>query len=149
MRGERMTRRAFTLVEMVVVMAIIGIIGLVVLPSFFQGLASTANAATKPVEDVLRAAQRAAADSGRTVRMTVDAASGQYLAQMDGLDTPLANGTFAVDASTSLATDSIRARFTFFPNGTSYGDSIQVRGGGQYAVVSVDPWTGAPRVHTW
>jgi len=68
---------------------------------------------------------------------------------LDGLDTPLASGTLSLGAGTSITTDSIRARFTFFASGTSYGDSIQVRGGGQYAVVSVDPWTGAPRVHTW
>jgi len=142
------TQRGFTLVELVVVMVIIGIVGLVVLPEFLKP-ASTANTATAPIENMLRAAQQAAADSGRRVQLTVDPTSGQYLASMDGLDTPLASGTLSLGAGTSITTDSIRARFTFFASGTSYGDSIQVRGGGQYAVVSVDPWTGAPRVHTW
>lgn len=146
---EPRARRAFTLVEMVVVMTIIGIIGLVVLPSFFNSTANTVNAVTSPVEDVLRAAQRAAADSGRTVHLTLDPSSGQYLATMDGLDAPLANGTLALGGGTSVATDSIRARFVFQPSGASYGDSLQVRGGGQYAIVSVDPWTGSPRVRTW
>jgi len=133
-------RPAFTLLELVIVMTIVGIIGLAVVPAFLS--TDSARRSTDPVADVLRAAQRAAVDSGREVRVTVDPATGRYLATMVGADTALAAGSFDFSRGGAVMTDSVRAQFVFQPNGHATGDSMLVTGPTGRAIVAADPWTG-------
>jgi type II secretory pathway pseudopilin PulG len=134
---------------MVVVMAVLGIIALVVLPSFVPPQPDAGDEVTGPLVTVLHAAQRAAADSGRTVYLTIDPASAQYYARMAGSGTALAAGTIELLPGVSLAADSIRAQFIFSPGGTATGDSLRIGGRGHVAIVSVNPWTGDADVHPW
>jgi general secretion pathway protein H len=137
-------RGGFTLIEMIVVLAIIGIIGIAVVPSLVRPPAVDTAAAAAPVVEVLRAAQHAAADSGRAVRLDLDPATGHYIARLrttDG-DNPLATGTLALTNGTRMTADSARAVFLFDPTGPATGDSLLVSGSGRDIMVSVDRWTG-------
>jgi len=138
------TRRGFTLLEMIIVLVIIGIVGIAVVPSLVRAPAVDTAAAAAPVVEMLRAAQHAAADSGRAVRVDVDPATGRYIARFRNTesDAPLATGTLALTSGARLTADSVRAIFLFDPTGAATGDSLLVEGSGRDIMVSVDRWTG-------
>lgn len=137
------SRPGFTLIELVIVMVIISIMGAVIVPALARPVAIDPMAAARPLTDVLRSAHRAAVDSGRIVRLTVDPSTARYAARMEGSATSLASGTMDL-AGSSLIADSVRASFAFHPTGAATGDVIVVSGGVRTILVTVDPWTGEP-----
>jgi prepilin-type N-terminal cleavage/methylation domain-containing protein len=140
-------RRGVTLLELAIVLAVLGIVAGLAVPAFVDIVPRDASTPADSLLGVLRAARRAAADSGRRVLLLVDPASRRYVAELDGADAPLAEGTVAVPPGTTMRADSTIARFAFAPDGIALGaDSMTVSGdGGRTALVTVDPWTGEPR----
>jgi prepilin-type N-terminal cleavage/methylation domain-containing protein len=144
-RRRRVTRgrAAFTIIELVIVLVIIGIIGSVVGPAFWR--ASTVDAAgslTTPVVSLLRFAQRTATQRNEVVTTIIDPSTNAYQVQtaVDGITR--AAGTLAFPTQARFLTDSLRLRVVFNPTGSATADSIIVAGPQMVALVRVDPWTG-------
>jgi prepilin-type N-terminal cleavage/methylation domain-containing protein len=141
-------RGGFTIIELVVVLVLIGIIGSVVVPAMVQsGTFDTARTVAAPLVQVLRSAQKTAADKNVPVTVTIDPATGDY--QIDGVreDTLAADvssrGTIQFMDRTRFVTALDRLQVTFDPAGRNMSDSLVVENSDHAAVVNVNPWTGA------
>jgi prepilin-type N-terminal cleavage/methylation domain-containing protein len=141
-------RRAFTLLELSIVLAILGIAAIVVVPQFVGARFGNdpAPVAGDLVMGLMRSARTAAIQYGQTVTVHLDPTSGMY-----EVDTTGAYGTGIYLASTlemsaweSISTDQPRLKFVFRPNGAAYGDSVLVHGQSGSAMVMPDPWSGQP-----
>ena len=139
-----------TLAEMLVVLALLGAMAAVVAPALpaardERGAARVA----RTLHARLQAARTTAARRALVVTVVLDPATGR-LWEAVGPGAPLAA---AAASPAALADDAVaivaggpRATWTFLPAGGAFGDDVLVRDGRDAFVVSVDPWTGAPRV---
>ena len=138
-----------TLAEMLVVLALLGVMAAVVAPALPAARDDRGAArAARSLLVRLQAARTTAARRALVVTVVLDPATGR-LWEAAGAGAPLA----ASPSPESLPDDAVaivaagpRARWTFLPAGGAFGDDVLVRDGRDAFVVSVDPWTGAPRV---
>jgi type II secretion system protein H len=140
-----MTRRGFSLVEIVVVLAILGIAAAAVLPALrattrAEGVA----AAAADMARLLRAGRAAALARAVPVTVTFVPTSRRYLVEAERDDTAatLAEGTLPVRTDLTVAATDRPMRVTFDPYGVAKPDSLTWTGPDGLAVVGVAPWSG-------
>jgi prepilin-type N-terminal cleavage/methylation domain-containing protein len=138
------TTRGYTLVEIVVVLAILAVVTGVVLPAMMRGAPDGEQRAAEDLARILRMARRAALEGGAPVSVTVVPATRAYVVETGAGDTStvLARGVLALPPGVRLASDRPAARFAFDRLGTARPDSVAVIGERGSNLVTVDRWTG-------
>ena len=127
-------RRGMTLIELVVVMALIALIAGVAAPAFLSGARSTT--AAQQVATLIRSARARALERGAVVTMTIDP-----LTRTFWLDRPDTTGVIELPDGASLRGD-MRVHFRFEPSGEVAADALTVNDGGTLSQLRVDRWTG-------
>ncbi|HEX6911616.1 MAG TPA: GspH/FimT family pseudopilin [Longimicrobium sp.] len=141
-------RRGFTLVEMIVVLAVIGLAAAVSAPAFVEwSRDEAARAPADPLIAVLETARRTAAQRGQRITVVVDPGTGQWRAWAGGDPADsVAAGVVELPAGARLVAQGGRARYDFDPLGAAWGAPVRITGGGVELAVEVDRWTGDARV---
>jgi prepilin-type N-terminal cleavage/methylation domain-containing protein len=136
--------RGYTLVEIVVVLAIVAVVTAVVLPSMLDRPVSAALRSADDVAGIVRAARRAALDRAVPVIVTLAPTTRAYLVETDADDssTVLAQGVLALAPGARLAAGGAAARIVFDRLGTASPDSVTVIDDDGSVMVTVDRWTG-------
>jgi prepilin-type N-terminal cleavage/methylation domain-containing protein len=140
-------RRGVTLIELVVVLAILGIVASVALPPFRSEIArSPLEAASHDLAERLRGARTMALARQMPARLTLAPRSGAITVRLDGV-----SGDSVIRASLSLPPGvSLERRVTtairFDARGRSSPDTLVLSDGVHVSLIIVDPWTGLPRV---
>jgi general secretion pathway protein H len=139
MRAER----GFTLIEMLVVIAIIALIGAFVLPQFSGAQAKAdMSSAARRLAAGLRTTRSLAMAHGRSEAFTVDVAHGLYRAgagAAQAIDKHV--GVTLVTASQETI-DAAEGNIRFYADGSSTGGGIGLRAGTRSTLVLVDWLTG-------
>lgn len=140
--------RGFTLVEILVVLAILGITAAAVVPALARATTDDDVArAARDFERVAVAARTTALERATPVDVTVIPESGRYWVRLlDDGGTTIDSGTIVLDHGTRLRSLVSRPRMRFGPLGTADGDSLIVLGGGGARALVLDRWTGGIRV---
>src|SRR6266566_2160626 len=116
--------RGFTLAEIVVVLALLGIMAAVAVPAFTR--LDPEDDATRGAADVVRVlhrARRSALERAVPATVVVDPTDGHYWVSLGDSTGDTDSGAFAFAAGVTLLGPVPRARFVFQPNGTVAGDS--------------------------
>ena len=142
-------RRAFTLVEVIVVLIVIAIAGSIAVPELLEALDVGADEGeVAPLTALLRDARRVSVEQTVVVTLVVDPEDGRYRADSSSIwgAALLREGVLELEPGVQLQTDSVRLNFTFRPDGSVFGDTVVVSGRWGSSRVAVDRWTGAIRV---
>lgn len=138
------TRTGFTLVEMVVVVAILGVVAGVTVPALHDAQARTPlDQTASEIARILARARRTAVERATPATMVVDPANKRYWLRLD--DTVIADALSARPGVT-IDASSPRLAIRFVPTGEAQGDTITVRWNGHVATIGADGWTGDVRV---
>ena len=134
----------FTLVEIMVVIAILGIAAAVVVPAFARGAAEDdLTRSTRTLGDVLEAARSRAIERAMSVTVTLAPETERYW--VSAAAAALDSGALALDAGVRLQSLAVRPTFRFDPLGTADGDSVVLVGPSGARAVSLERWTGTLR----
>jgi type II secretion system protein H len=141
------TRAGFTLVEMIVVIAILAIVSAVTLPSFRADNEDAITTASKTLTDFIARSRQTSIERGEVVMLTVEPANARYwvIASEPEGDSVLASGSFELPADATLIASQPRLRYAFLPSGRASGEPLTLRLSAHAAVISVDQWTGDAR----
>ena len=147
MISKATTRAGFTLVEMIVVIAILAIVSAVTLPSFRSDNDDAITAGSKKLTDFMGRARQASIERGEAVTLIVEPASAHYwvMASAAAGDSLLSSGSFEMPTDATLIAPQPRLRYTFLPSGRASGEPLTLRLGAHATVISVDRWTGDAR----
>ncbi len=139
-------KRGFTLVEILVVLAILGITAAAVVPALARATTEDdVTRAARALEQVAAAARRTALARATAVAVTLVPESGRYWVHLpDG--TTIDSGAIALDQGTRIHSAAPRPQFRFGPLGTADGDTLLLLGAGGAQAFVVDRWTGGIRV---
>ena len=152
-------RRGYTLLELLVVLAIIGAAGLIVLPQAGKGLETfRLKATTRQVASVFRYARTLAVAERRVSVVGLDLSRAEYWLAVAAPDRPgeVVRATYTLPRSVRVLARPLGearsrergvVRFVFFPRGGAYGGQVWLEGekGRRYGVL-VDPVTGLVRI---
>ena len=142
-------RTGHTLVEMVVTLAIVGIMAATVAPALRVARDDDARRGTRAVVALLEAARATAATRGVAVTLVVDVSTLRaWVTPGDGAPT-IDAGTIDLGDAGTLQARARRARWTFMPTGAAFGDAIVVSDAGRAVRIAVDPWTGEVHAEPW
>jgi prepilin-type N-terminal cleavage/methylation domain-containing protein len=144
-----MTRPAFTLVEVVVVLALMGILAAVTAPAFVAPRAeSEPLAIATEVRRVLERARSTALARGATVTVTIEPRTARYRVDIDTADERelVVDSTIAIAPGAAIAATAPRLRLRIEPTGAVWGDSVVITSNDRAAIVSADRWSGEIRV---
>lgn len=149
---RRAARAGFTLVEMVVVLAILGVVAGVTVPALRDRRAADplAQGASETAAMLARSRQTAV-ERATTIRVSLDPATRRF--RVRALGVLVASDSIAVDSlalPAGVAIDDAGGRrtITFAPTGEARGDTITLRWQGRIATVAADQWTGDAYVAT-
>jgi len=136
-------RRAFTLIELVVVLVLMGLIFGVTAPAFIAQ--SDSDDASSPALALLRSARATALRQAVRVDVTLDPRSGRVWVRADRA-TPTLDSTWTLERSegTEFVAAGDRLNFTFLPGGTAWGDTLFVQSAAGTQRISLDSRTGDP-----
>jgi prepilin-type N-terminal cleavage/methylation domain-containing protein len=143
------TRRAFTLVEVVIVLAIIGVLAAVTAPAFVGPRVADEPAATAAeLRRVIERARSTALARAAVVTVTIEPRTTRYRVELERPDERelVADSAIGVMPGTTLVATSPRLRLRIEPSGATWGDSIVVTADGRAAIVAADRWSGEIRV---
>jgi len=154
---QRGTRAGFTLVEVLLVLALLSLIGMVLLPAAGGLMPRSGGGWEDNVAEALQRVRREAVVSGRELTLRFDPET-RCLIWEGGTSEPLGNGdaklsvdflrstgTSAVLIGGQLVETTVIPVLRFYPDGTCDPVRIQLRATGSAPrVLSVDPWTCAP-----
>ena len=156
-------RRGFTVVEVVIVLAILGLTAAAVAPAFREAASRPADplaAAANDVAQLLRRARSTALERGASVSVAVSGAAGGRVRRI-GADAASLRAVVTID---SAGVARIAARdFVVMPAGASFaalsapvigfaadgrssGGAWTISAGARTATIAVDRWTGDVRV---
>jgi prepilin-type N-terminal cleavage/methylation domain-containing protein len=146
MTGAR-NRAGFTLVEMIVVIAILATVSAVTLPSFRAGNDDAITVGSKTLANFIARARQTSIERGEAVTLIVEPESARYwvMENATAADSLLTSGSFELPADAKLVATQQRLRYRFLPSGRASGDPLTLRLGARAAVISVDRWTGDGR----
>ena len=149
-RSRARTPRGRTLAEMLVVLAVLGAMAASVAPALRASRDDRgAGRVARALHARLQSARATAARRTLAVTVVLDPATGRLWGAV-GADAPLVADSLSreplADDAVAIVAGGSRARWTFLPAGGAFGDDVLVRDARDAFVVSVDPWTGAPRV---
>jgi len=141
--------RGFTLLELLVVLAVVALIAAVVVPALGTGSAS--QSARRAAWDIAAALRTARADAirrnGESV-LTLDVDGRSYSVGDDDADRPLPEDvTYTILTAEGERQDQSRASIRFFADGSSTGGRVTMKDGVSEYVVGVEWLTGRVRVH--
>lgn len=134
-------RRGYTLVELIVVMVLMGTLLAVVTPAF-TSIAVQPTGATV-VLDALKAARATSLSQAAPVDVIIDPTTARIWLRSDRTS-PRLDTTYklALPSSDTLVARSARARFSFRPDGSVWGDEISIRSGSKSTRVDLDVLSG-------
>jgi type II secretion system protein H len=140
-------RLGFTLVEMVVVIAILGIVTAVTLPSFRSDNDDAVTVASRTLTAFMSRARQTSIDRGEPITVILEPASARYwvMESASAGDSLLASGLLELPADAQLIAAEPRLHYTFLPSGRAYGEPLTLRLSSHAAVISVDRWMGDAR----
>ncbi len=140
----RSGRRGFTLLEMGIVLAIMAVSALLVAPAIGRIGQGKPAAVGDGLLKLLHDARQIAIERNETVTLRMDPLSGRYRADTVGVNGSgeLGEGTLALGAQETMVTDLPRLVYVFHPTGSTFADTVLVRGGTKSVLVSVDAWNG-------
>lgn len=148
-----MTRRAagFTLVEVLTVLAILGLVSAAVVPNLDAVLDPGSRAAADELADAYRQAREAAASRATTATVTLEPRTGAwrvFVGAASGADEALAGGNLLTGRSDTrvVAPASGRVVARFDARGRARAPEVVLERRGDRHAVHVDPWTGAVRI---
>jgi general secretion pathway protein H len=139
MRSER----GFTLIEMLVVIAIIALIGAFVLPQFSGAQAKAEMTSTaRRLAAGLRSTRSLAMAHGRSEAFSLDIAQGLYRAGTGTAQRVGKNIGLTLVTASQERIDAAAGNIRFFADGSSSGGGIGLRAGTRNALILVDWLTG-------
>lgn len=146
-------RRAagFTLVEVLTVLAILGLVSAAVVPNLDAVLRPGTRAAAGELADAYRQAREAAASRATTATVTLETRTGAwrvFVGAAAGADEALEGGNLLSGRSDTrvIAPSSGRVVARFDARGRARAPTVVFRRGDDRHAVHVDPWTGAVRI---
>ena len=156
MNGARLaatrTASGHTLWEMLLVLALVGVMSALVAPAASvlreRTLDGDVGRGAAAVESLLTRARLTALERATTVEVVLDASSARSWIVV-GAGESRGSAIFVpltLPPDVELVASEPRHRFTFTATGAASGAAILVRGRGRARLVTVDPWSGAPRV---
>jgi prepilin-type N-terminal cleavage/methylation domain-containing protein len=137
-------RRGFTLLEMGIVLAIMAVSAMLVAPALARMGQGRPPQVGEDVVRLLNDARKIAIERNETVTLRLDPVSGRYRADTVGVSGSgeLGEGAMTFGAQETLVTDQPRLVYVFHPTGSTFADTVLVRGAGASARVWVDRWNG-------
>ena len=142
--------KGFTLIEVVVVIVLLAVIGAVVTPTVLRPDEGDLMASARRVMSVIRSARMAGLRQGAPVVLTVDAANGRYMTELerDGTMEHLDGGQLHLSPNVTVLGDRQIVKFAFDGTGSAFAESLIVAGNGGAMLVGVEGWTGEPFLRT-
>jgi prepilin-type N-terminal cleavage/methylation domain-containing protein len=129
-------RRGVTLIELVVVMALIGLLAGVAAPAFLSSTTAQSSTAGQRVTALIASARARAVEQGTVVTMTIDPATNRFW-----VDHPDTSGVIELPEGSLLHGDA-RVHFRFEPSGQVAADLLVVDERGTLRPIRFDRWTG-------
>jgi prepilin-type N-terminal cleavage/methylation domain-containing protein len=140
-------RAGFTLLELVVVIAILGVAFAVSIPSFTNRSGSGRADAADAITRLLERARNTAAEQARETRVTIAPAEARaWIRSGDVASASDTSFTLSLPAGTTLSATSPRVQFTFDASGRARGDQLIIDANGARSAITVDPSSGDVRV---
>ena len=141
-----------TLWEMLLVLALLGVMGALAAPAAAvlrdRSLDTDVERGASAFADLLTRAHLTALERATTVDVILDPSSARswILIGAGEAREPAIAVAVVLPPDVELVAAEPRVRFTFTATGTASGPSLLVRGRSSTRLVTVDPWSGAPRV---
>jgi len=137
-------RTGFTLLEMAIVLAIMAVSAMLVAPALARMGQGKAPGIGDAVIKLLGDARKIAIERNESVTLRLDPISGRYRADTVGVagSGELGEGTLTLGAQETMITDLPRLVYVFHPTGSTFADTVLVRGPTTSVMVAVDPWNG-------
>ena len=150
LRSAQGDSHGYTLVEIVVVLAIMAVVTAMVLPAMLDRPTSAALRSADEVAGIVRAARRAALERAVPVIVSLAPATHAYqvATETDDSSIVLAEGVLALSPGVRLGATGPAVRIRFDRGGIATPDSVALFDDGGSVMVTVDRWTGEVDVRT-